>query len=66
MMLYKNTRAMIHTPDSDDDFFDIVAGVLASFLFVSRLHTMNVYRSNYRKWFHTKKCKKQTKKLLLM
>ena len=28
MMLYKNTKAMILSPDSDTDFFDIVAGVL--------------------------------------
>ena len=28
MMLYKDTKAMVRTPDGDTDFFDIVAGVL--------------------------------------
>ena len=28
MMLYKDTKAMIHLPDGDFDFFDIVAKVL--------------------------------------
>ena len=28
MMLYKNTKAMILSPNGDADFFDIVAGVL--------------------------------------
>ena len=28
MMLYRNTKAMDHSPDGDTDFFDIVAGVL--------------------------------------
>ena len=27
-MLYKNTKAMVHLPDSDTDFWDIVAKVL--------------------------------------
>ena len=39
MMLYKNTKAMVRSPDGDTDFFDIVAGVLqgdtlAPFLFI--------------------------------
>ena len=39
MMLYKNTRAKVRSPDGDTDFFDILAGVLqgdtlAPFLFV--------------------------------
>ena len=25
-MLYKNTKAMIHLPNGDSDFFDIVSG----------------------------------------
>ena len=28
MMLYKNTKAMVLSPDGDTDLFDIVAGVL--------------------------------------
>ena len=28
MMLYKNTKVKLHSPDGDTDFFDIVAGVL--------------------------------------
>ena len=39
MMLYKNTRAKVRSPDSDTDFFDILAGVLqgdtlAPFIFI--------------------------------
>ena len=39
MMLYKNTRSMVHSPDGDTDFFDITTGVLqgdtlAPFLFI--------------------------------
>ena len=30
MMLYKNTKAMVYSPDDDADFFDIVAGVSQS------------------------------------
>ena len=28
MMLYKNTKVKVRSPDGDTDFFDIVAGVL--------------------------------------
>ena len=28
MMLYKNTKAMVHSPEGDTNFFDIVSGVL--------------------------------------
>ena len=34
MMLYKNTRAMVRSPDDDTGFFDIVAGVLQGNTFV--------------------------------
>ena len=39
MMMYKNTRAKVRSPDGDTDFFDIIAGVLqgdtlAPFLFI--------------------------------
>ena len=27
-MLYKNTKAMVHSPDEDTNFFDIINGVL--------------------------------------
>ena len=27
-MIYKNTKATVHSPDGDTDFFDIVAGIL--------------------------------------
>ena len=28
MMLYKNTKVKVRSPDRDTDYFDIVAGVL--------------------------------------
>ena len=28
IMLYQNTKAMVHSPDGDTNFFNIVAGVL--------------------------------------
>ena len=39
MMLHKNTKVKVRSPDGDTDFFDIVAGVLqgntlASYLFI--------------------------------
>ena len=39
MMLYKNTKAIVCSPNGDTDFFDIVAGVLqgdtlAPYLFI--------------------------------
>ena len=39
MMLYKNTKSMVRSPDGDTDFFDICVGVLqgdtlAPFLFI--------------------------------
>ena len=39
MMLYKNTKVRVHSPDGDTDYFDIVAGVLlgdtlAPYLFI--------------------------------
>ena len=39
MMLYKNTKIKVRSPDGDTDFFDIVAGVLqedtlAPYLFI--------------------------------
>ena len=42
MMLYKNSKAMVRSPDGDTDFFDVLAGVLqgdtlAPFLFILSL-----------------------------
>ena len=39
MMLYKNTKVKVRSPDGDPDFFDIVVGVLqgdtlAPYLFI--------------------------------
>ena len=39
MMLYKNMKAMVYTPDEDRDFFDIIVGILqgdalASYMFI--------------------------------
>ena len=39
IMLYKNTKAMVRSPDGDTDFLDIVSGVLqgdrlTSYLFI--------------------------------
>ena len=45
MMLYKNTKAMVRSPDGDTDFFDMVYNL-------HRLRTTNVNRLNERK--HTK------------
>ena len=34
-MLDKNTKAMVHSPDGDTDYFNIVAGdTLASYMFI--------------------------------
>ena len=43
MMLYKNTKSLVRSPDGDTSFFDINAGVLqgdtlAPFLFVINLY----------------------------
>ena len=44
MILYRNTKVKVRSPDEDTDYFDIVAGVLqgdtlAPYLFImSRLH----------------------------
>ena len=45
MMLYKNMKVKVHSPDGDTDFFDIVAGVLqgdtlALYLFIISLDFM--------------------------
>ena len=45
MILYKNTKSMVRSPDEDTELFDILAGVLqgdtlAPFLFVKYLDYM--------------------------
>ena len=58
MILYKNTKVNIFSPDGDTDFFDIAAGILQGDilgLYLPRLHTSNVNRSNERKWLYTKR-----------
>ena len=45
MMLYKNTKVKVHSPDGDTDYFDIVVGVLqgdtlAPYLFIICLDYM--------------------------
>ena len=66
MMLYKNVKAMVCSPDGDTDFFHIFIGVLQgdtlaplSVYNLPRLCTRNFNRSNKRKWFYIKKDKKQ-------
>ena len=66
MMLYKNTKVKVCSPDGDTDFFDIVAGVLQEdtlalyqIYYLPRLRTSNVDRSNERKWLYSGKGKKQ-------
>ena len=34
MMLYKNTKAMVQSPDVGPDFFDIVAGIFQGYIVV--------------------------------
>ena len=61
MMLNKNMKVMIHSPDGDTDF-DICCWSLARkyiraicVYYLSRIYTTNVNISNKRKWFHSKK-----------
>ena len=44
MMLYKITKSMIHSPDRDTEFFNIIAGVLPKKL-ISPLSIYNLPRS---------------------
>ena len=43
MMLYKNTKSVVHSPEEDTNFLDIFVYTLP------RLCTLNVNRSNKRK-----------------
>ena len=60
MMLYKNLKVKVCSPDGDTDYFDIVAGVLqgASYVFIICLDK-NIYRFNERKRLHAGKKKKK-------
>ena len=60
MKLYKNRKAIVCSPDGDTDFFNIIAGVLQGYILVPYmlmiyLDTININRSNERKWSFTKK-----------
>ena len=43
MILYKNTKAMIHSMDDDSDFFDIFAGVLQGDILALDLFIISLY-----------------------
>ena len=61
MMLYKNMKAMVHSPDSNTNFFNIVTGILQGDTLVPcvynlpRLRTTNINRSNKGNGFTLKK-----------
>ena len=63
MMLYINMKVMVCSPNGNTDDFDIVIEVLqrdilALYIFIICLDyilTMNINRSNKRKWFHIEK-----------
>ena len=68
MTLYKNTKAMVHSPNGKSNYFNIVAGVFQrdslapyQFMICHRLHTRNVNQSK-RKWFHIKKKKARSRR----
>ena len=64
MLLYKNTKAIVRSPDGDTDFFDIVAGVLqgdtlATYLFVICLdYILKMLIDLKKKWLYAKTSKK--------
>ena len=59
-MLFKNMKVMLHLPYDYFDIIEVLQGDTISLYNLPRLCTINVYRSYKRKWFHTKKGKKQT------
>ena len=65
MMLYKDTKAMVRSPDGDTDFFDITARVLqgdtlASYIFIIGLdYVLRTSLDTKKENSHTKKGKKQ-------
>ena len=73
MMLFINTKAMVHLPNGDTDYFNIITGVLqedtlAPYMFIICLHWHNGYsvrqwpgRSGFNPWSsHTKDSKNGT------
>ena len=54
MILYRNTKVKVRSPDGDTEYFDIVAGVLQGdtlYLFIICLdYVLRTYRQNQRKW----------------
>ena len=46
MMLYKNTKAMVRSPDGDTDFFDIESCKEIFIYILSRLRTLIIHRYN--------------------
>ena len=62
MMLYKNTKVKVYSPDGNTDFFDIVACVLQADTFalqpvhnLPKLRASNIDRFNERKWLTLEK-----------
>ena len=67
MMLYKNTKVKVHSPDWDTDYFDIIVGVLRVDTLVPYLFIIcqdYVLRASIvllkEKWLYSGKTKKQT------
>ena len=62
MLLYRNTKAKVHWPDRDrllQNYCWNFARKYISTLFVYYLPTLNIDRSNKRKWLYAKKSYKQ-------
>ena len=62
MMFYKNTNAIVCSPNGDTDFFNIVAGILQGEILAPYMFIVNqdyilqkINKSNKRKWFHIKR-----------
>ena len=60
MILYRNTKVKVRSPDGDTEYFDIVAGVLqgdtlAPYLFIICLdYVLRTFdRQNQRKWLRS-------------
>ena len=55
MMLHKNTKVKVRSPDEETDYFDIVAGIY----YLPRLYVLNVYIFNEKELLQANKGKKQ-------
>ena len=65
MILYRNTKVKIRSPDGDTYFFDSSAREYINTIFIynlSRLRNSNVVRSNKRKWLYDNKKKARTRR----